>query len=67
MAKTTLKTYMIGAYVHVLVEQAIKAESLDHAVQIGQKLEFNDFVDVHGCCNDSRLEIVQIYNTESEL
>ena len=68
MAKVQLKNYMIGAHIHVWCDSHVKAESLEQAAALAQKLEIGDFVEViAGAYNDGRLEIIQVYDEDSTL
>ena len=61
-----LKDYTIGAHVHAWCDCHIKAENIEAAARVAQKLEMKNFVKfVDGAYNDGRLEIIQIYDTDS--
>lgn len=68
MATSKLKNYLVGAHIHIRCGTDIKAESLEHAASLAKQLEIDDFVTLKaGGINDSRLEIIQVYDADSEL
>ncbi len=65
--KNTLKSFNVGAYIHVWCATSVKAATLAEATELASKLELTDFVNILGSYNDGRLQIIQVFDEDAIL
>lgn len=66
MAKQTVKSFTVTAWVRVLASTKIRAASFEEAVQVAKKLEETDFIDFKGeFCDGKPLELAWITDDEA--